>query len=405
MELILGNTLKCLRCYNWNNSSNAGVFSLNLNNNRSNSNNNVGFRDSYPKILKKNIGDNRDILSRLSQNMQFLFFFLVEKSKIRKENMKRFGNLFDSTFTIENLYEAYLSARKGKRNKRKCYEFEINLGSNLTDLYNEIHAGIYKPEPYHIFKVYEPKERTIHAPAFRDTVVQHAIYKVIYPIFNNTFINTSFACRKGYGTHKASEYAQKAIKKYSEDLYTLKLDIRKFFYSIDRNILKALLEKKIKDKRLMDIIMLFTDYEETGIPIGNLLSQLFALIYLNPLDQYIKRELKIKHYVRYVDDFILIGLTREQCLEYKEKIEIFLKENLNLTFSKVSIQKIKNGINFVGYRTWQSYKLIRKHSLYKFKKSIKKNNHQAIISLLGHAKDTRSLHYLINILKEANYVI
>jgi len=407
MELILGNTLKCLRCYNWNNSSNAGVFSLNLNNYRSNSNNNVSFRDSYPKILKKNIGNNRDVLSRLSRNLQYLFFFLVEKSKIRKENiLKRYGNLFDSTFTMENLYEAYLNARRGKRKKRACFEFETNLGANLTALYNEIHSDTYKLQPYHIFKVYEPKERMIHAPAFRDIVVQHAIYKVIYPIFNNTFISTSFACRKGFGTHKASIYTQKALRRYSEDLYTLKLDVKKFFYSIDRNILKSLLEKKIKDKKFINITMLFTDYEDaSGIPIGNLLSQIFALIYLNPIDQYIKRVLKVKDYVRYVDDFILFGLTRDKCIEYKEKIEIFLKENLHLELSKFSIQKIKRGVNFVGYRTWQNYRLIRKHSLYKFKKSLRKQKNEAIMSLLGHSKNTLSIYHLINLIKEDKYEI
>jgi len=362
----------------------------------------VSFRDSYPKILKKNIGDNRDVLSRLSRNLQFLFFFLVEKSKIRKENiLKRYGNLFDSTFTMENLYEAYLNARKGKRKKRSCFDFEINLGANLNALYKEIHSGTYKPQPYHTFKVYEPKERLIHAPAFRDIVVQHAIYKVIYPIFNNTFISTSFACRKGFGTHKASIYTQKALRRYSEDLYTLKLDVKKFFYSIDRNILKSLLEKKIKDKKFINITMLFTDYEDaSGIPIGNLLSQIFALIYLNPIDQYIKRVLKVKDYVRYVDDFILFGLTRDKCIEYKEKIEIFLKENLHLELSKFSIQKIKRGVNFVGYRTWQNYRLIRKHSLYKFKKSLRKQKNEAIMSLLGHSKNTLSIYHLINLIKE-----
>ena len=315
--------------------------------------------------------------------------------------MKRFGNLFDSTFTIENLYEAYLNARKGKRKKRSCFDFEINLGANLNTLYKEIHSGTYKPQPYHTFKVYEPKERMIHAPAFRDIVIQHAIYKIIYPIFNNTFISTSFACRKGFGTHKASIYTQKALRRYSEDLYTLKLDVKKFFYSIDRNILKSLLEKKIKDKKFINITMLFTDYEDAlGIPIGNLLSQIFALIYLNPIDQYIKRVLKAKDYVRYVDDFILFGLTRNECLEYKEKIEIFLKEKLHLELSKFSIQKIKRGVNFVGYRTWQTYRLIRKHSLYKFKKSLKKQKNEAIMSLLGHSKNTLSMNHLINLIKE-----
>jgi len=316
--------------------------------------------------------------------------------------LKRYGNLFEKAFSKENLYSAYLDARKGKRKKRACFEFEINLGANLMDLYDRIHNGSYKPDPYFQFTVYEPKERLIHAPAFRDIVVQHAIYRVIYDIFDRSFISTSFACRVGYGTHGASDYTQKTLRAFDADLYTLKLDIRKFFYSIDRMILRMLIERKIKDKQLVDVMMIFAEKAgPVGIPIGNLLSQIYALIYLNPLDHFVKRVLKIKHYVRYVDDFILIGLTREGCLKYKGIIVEFLKRNLCLGLSKSTIQKIKKGVNFVGYRTWQDKRFIRKYSLYKFKRSLKRGKQESIVSLLGHAKKTNSLPYLLRIIKEA----
>lgn len=315
--------------------------------------------------------------------------------------MKRYGNLFNDVFSMENLYLAYLDARKGKRKKKATFEFESNLGRNIQDLYERIHDGSYKPDPYFQFTVYEPKERIIHAPSFRDVVVQHAIYRKIYQIFNNTFISTSFACRVGYGTHKASEYLQHSIQRYDSELYTLKLDIRKFFYSIDRDILQDLIAKKIKDKRLLSIMMMFTEKEgDKGIPIGNLLSQIYALIYLNPLDQFVKRILKIKHYVRYVDDFILIGSTRDRCLYMKSVIIDFLWYNLKLTLSKSTIQKIKKGMNFVGYRTWKTKKFIRKYSLYKFTKSIKHSNLQSAVSILGHAKYTNSLPYMLRKLRE-----
>ena len=316
--------------------------------------------------------------------------------------MKRFGNLFEKAFSRGNLYLAYLDARKGKRKKRACFEFEINLGANLMDLYDRLHDGSYKPDPYFQFTVYEPKERLIHAPAFRDIVVQHAIYRVIYDIFDRSFISKSFACRIGYGTHRASDYTQKALRVYDKELYTLKLDIRKFFYSINRSILRILIERKIKDKRFVDVMMIFAEKEGTvGIPIGNLLSQIYALIYLNPLDHFVKRTLKIKHYVRYVDDFILIGLTREWCLKYKKVIVEFLRQNLCLNLSRSTIQKIKKGVNFVGYRTWQGKRFIRKYSLYKFKRSLKRGKQESIVSLLGHAKRTNSLPYLLKIIKEA----
>ncbi len=319
--------------------------------------------------------------------------------------MKRVGNLFDDIFSKENLYSAYLDARRGKRKKRACFQFETQLGSNLTSLYEEIHNGKYKPRPYYKFIIYEPKERVVHAPAFRDVVAQHAIYKVTYPIFNRFFINTSFACRLGYGTHRASEYTQRALRAYGKDDYFLKLDIRKFFYSIDRNILRKQIERKIKDKRLVDIMMLFAEKDgPLGIPIGNLLSQIYALIYLNPLDHFVKRVLKIKHYVRYVDDFILIGLTREECLDHKSRIVAFLKNELGLKLSRFTIQKIKHGINFVGYRTWQDRRLIRKYSLYKFRRSVKAGKQESIISLLGHAKRTNSLKYMLNIIKRLSSI-
>lgn len=314
--------------------------------------------------------------------------------------MKRCGNLFNTVFSKENLYTAYLDARKGKRKKRATFEFESNLGVNINDLYSRIHDGSYHPDPYFQFKVYEPKERTIHAPSFRDVVVQHAIYRQIYDIFDRTFVNTSFACRKGYGTHKASQYTQNAMRKYDSNLYTLKLDIRKFFYSIDRDILKSFIEKRIKDSRLVDIMMLFTQMEGTiGIPIGNLLSQIYALIYLNPLDHFIKRNMKIRHYVRYVDDFVLIGLERSAAVNARDTIIDFIRSWLHLELSRSTIQKIKKGINFVGYRTWQGKKFIRKFSLYKFFRMANQGKLQSIVSIMGHAKTTASLPYMMKRLR------
>ena len=318
-------------------------------------------------------------------------------------SMKRYGNLFAKTFSRGNLYQAYLDARRGKRKSRACFRFETNLGGELDALFWEIHAGAYRPRPYNEFWVREPKPRLIHAPHFRDRVVQHAIYRVIYDIFNRTFIATSFACRIGYGTHKASVYAQKALRLCDPDSYFLKLDIRKFFYSIDRNVLRVLIEQKIKDQRLVDSMMLFAVMDGPfGIPIGNLLSQLYALIYLNPLDHYVKRGLKVRHYVRYVDDFILFGFSRQQCFDYRKRLVEFLADNLRLELSKSTIQKVKHGVNFVGYRTWRHRRLIRKHSLYKFRRRVKTGNWRAVVSLLGHANGTASLPYMINYLKEAD---
>jgi len=314
---------------------------------------------------------------------------------------KKYGYLYEKAFTRENLYDAYLDSRKGKRSKIGTYLFEKHLAQNLDVLYEELKRDEYVPSPYREFIVYEPKQRVVQAPHFRDLVVQHAIYRVIYNIFNSAFIDTSYACRKNGGTHKASQYTQQEMRKYSGDSYFIKLDIRKFFYSIDRDVLKKLFEKKIKDKRFINLMMTFTDANTSkkGIPIGNLLSQIYSLIYLNELDHFVKHELKIKSYVRYVDDFVLIGLTLEEAKEMKEKCEKFVQDKLHLELSHWTIQKINKGINFVGYRTWKSVKFVRKHSLYKFKKSVKKQKVDAIVSIIGHAKGTKSLQYFKTILK------
>lgn len=377
---------------------------MNLNNNRTNSNNNVGGRDciSIPETTKVDTG-NRGIYCPTNSEINhgsLLSSFIENQTSLKS---KRIGYLFERTFTMENLYDAYLIARSGKRKKTATFKFEINLGAELQLLYQELHSGTYNPKPYNQFIVYEPKKRIINAPAFRDLVVQHCIYKSIYDLFDRSFIDASFACRKGGGTHKASRYTQNQMRKYSGELYYLKLDIKKYFYSINRDILRKLFEKKIKDTKFVDLMCKFAKMDtKKGIPIGNLLSQIYALIYLNPLDHFIKRELKVKSYVRYVDDFILIGLTLKEAREFKDLIKIFLKEKLNLELSRWQIQKIRKGINFVGYRTWKSIKFVRKHSMYKFKKFAKKQKINSLVSLIGHAKETATIPYFKRILEEYN---
>ena len=390
---------------NWNNTSNAGVFAMNLNNVRSNSNDNVGGRDfnSLPDTTMVDtgvIGVCCPAISEIKKDTSLSSRLNLESQGVSQKS-KRVGFLCEKAFTREALYEAYLVARKGKRKKRATLNFEKRLGAELDSLYNELQNGTYKPKSYVTFYVYEPKKREIKAPAFRDLVVQHAIYKVIYPIFDRKFIHTSYACRKGGGTHKASAYTQKEIRKYSGNDYFAKLDIKKFFYSIWRFILEKMFYKVIKDKRFVSIMMMFADLPNSlGIPIGNLLSQLYALIFLNPLDHFIKRVLKIKSYVRYVDDFVMIGLGLEKAKEFKNACEEFVIKKLGLQLSHWHIQKIKRGINYVGYRTWKRVKFVRKHSMYKFKRAIKKGKIESIISLVGHAKGTATLRYFRKLLIE-----
>jgi len=318
--------------------------------------------------------------------------------------MKRIGHLYEQAFTREALLIAFHAAARNKRGKRACFNFEKSLASNLDALHNELSNGSYKPRPYYSFMVYEPKPRRIYAPAFRDLVVQHAIYRVVAPIFECGFIDQSFACRIGYGTHKAADYAQAALQQIPRDSYTLKLDIRKFFYRIDRSILRTQIERKIKDARFVDLMTMFADHgEPEGIPIGNLLSQLYALIYLNPLDHYIKRELGIKHYCRYVDDFVLFGISRERALECQRLIIDFIRRELGLELSKSTIAPVARGINFVGYRTWASKRFIRRHSLGNYRVAMRRGEIESAASILGHARHTHSLQHMLRYSKEQHH--
>ncbi len=320
------------------------------------------------------------------------------------------GSLFERAFSPEALYQAWLDASKGKMARRATLAFSRRLGAHLQELHDEIHAGTYRPQVYVEFQVFEPKPRTIYAPAFRDLVVQHAIYRLIYPIFDAGFIDQSFACRVGKGTHRAADYAQAALRTAPAATCTLKLDIRKFFYRIDRARLRALIERRVKDTRFVDMMMQFAEYghprvEPVGIPIGNLLSQLYALIYLSPLDHFIKRELGAQHYARYVDDFVIFGWTRQRCLEALQRIQAFLQQRLGLQLSRWTLAPIARGLNFVGYRTWRSRRFIRRHTLHRATRCAAKGQLASVTSILGHARHTASWLPLVTRLKEKNHAL
>lgn len=320
---------------------------------------------------------------------------------------RKFKNLFAQCFTFENLLKAYESARKGKKSKVKVLDFSKDLYANINQLLTELNTNTYKPRPYTKFWVYEPKPREIKAPHFRDVVVQHCIYDVIYPIFDRSFIFHSYGCRKEKGNHRAVDMLQKYMRS-ENNKYFLQLDIRRYYYTINRDKLKQFLGKKIKDQRFLDLIMLFADDGEskTGVPIGNLLSQLLALIYLNELDHYVKRTLKLKYYVRYVDDFV-IGLNScEECIYYKQRIEKFLNEELDLTFSKWKITPTRKGLNFVGFRTWKEIRFVRKRSLYNFSKALKAEKLDSLNAIIGNSiRSATYRHFALRVYNEKPHLI
>ena len=304
-------------------------------------------------------------------------------------------------YDIDNLYNGYLSARKGKRNKKAIYEFENNLWQNLEHISQALKDKTYKPSKYREFTIYEPKKRVVIAPSFADSVVQHTIYTLIYPIFDRGFIDDSYGCRKGKGTHKASDRLQRSFRKSSGGDYYLQMDIEGYYYNVNHDILKDRISRKIKDNELVDVIMLFVDFiKGVGLNIGNLLSQLFGLVYLDWFDHFAKRVLKVKHYVRYVDDFVMSGLSYTRAKQLLAKSIEFFGDKLKLKLSKFRIAKIKRGCNFVGYRTWRSKKYIRKRSLHHFSKALKCLKYDVLVSLLGHAKHTSTIGYFHFKIKE-----
>lgn len=305
-------------------------------------------------------------------------------------------SLYEKIISIDNLYEAYLKSRKGKRNRNSVIFFENDLGANILELHNELKEGKYTVQPYKEFSNnHRRKPRLVIAPTFRDVVVQQAIYKIIYPIFDKKFIFDNYGCRVGKGTHRAAERAQKFLRQSMPESYTLKLDIKKFYDSIQHDNLEKLVRKVIKENKLVELIMMYSDKRfEKGMPIGNLISQLAGLIILNPFDHYIKRNLKIRKYIRYVDDMVLFDLTKEKAYQLKMHLEKWLNDNLKMKFSRYFITPVKRGINFVGYRTWKKIRLIRKHSLYNFTKALRLEKINSLTSLIGHALKTSTYtHY------------
>lgn len=270
-------------------------------------------------------------------------------------------------------------------------------------LHEELKIGSYHCGKYHRFMVNDPKPRIIHKAPVRDRLLHHAIYRKTYPLFDKTFIFDSYSCRIGKGTHKAFnrlvDFARKESKNYTRQCWALKCDIKKFFDSIDHDILLSLLSQRIKDDKLLRLINIIIDSFETekgkGIPLGNLTSQLFANVYLDPLDKFIKHQLRHKYYLRYADDFMLLSHDKNELTNRLGAIDNFLGNNLLLKLhpNKVHMRKLTWGIDFVGYVAKPYYNLPRKKTVRRIIgriKSISNYNEARLASYLGYLKHSHS---------------
>jgi retron-type reverse transcriptase len=318
--------------------------------------------------------------------------------------MKRTGNLYPHICTHAALLAAFHKAGDRKRSHRACFEFGRNLGTNLDTLERELRTGNYKPKPCNRFWVTDGrKPRLIEAPAFRDLVVQHAVYAVIAPLFERRYIDTSFACRVGRGTHQAADWLQGVIRQAPRSAWVLHVDVRKFFYSIDRDTLQALLARVIKCQDTLALLAMFAHRDSpTGVPIGNLMSQTFANIYLNSLDQFCKRTLKVPHYGRYMDDSIMLAPDRTTGAAWLAAIRTHLA-GLGLEISHYSLHPVKRGANFCGFRTWARGRFVRPHVIRAMRTDARRDRMDGVVSRLGHARRTCSFKPLLTYLKEKHH--
>lgn len=307
--------------------------------------------------------------------------------------MKTFKYLYAKITTFENLYLAYRQARKGKRGKAPVADFELNLESHLIKLQEELLSLTYKPGAYRNFTIYEPKKRLVSAAPFRDRVVHHALCRVIEPIWEARFHSHSYACRVGKGTYAAIDQAHQWVRRYS---FVFHGDIVKYFPSIDHQILMGLIEKKIRDPKVIwlaqtildngsDIQLqeqpivyfpgddLFSPLRQRGLPIGNLTSQFWANVYLNELDTFVSQELHCRAYLRYMDDFLLFSDSKVELNAWKNAIRAFLGEHLRLLMhtKKSVVIPPQTGLDFCGIVLFPEKRKLRRTSIMRFLRRFK----------------------------------
>jgi len=321
-----------------------------------------------------------------------------ERHMTPEKDRTTINEVFDSICDFEELYAAYRDARKQKRYRRDVMEYAEQLEANLITTQNELIWGTYEVGPYRPFYVTIPKLRLVMALQFRDRVVQHALYRRMNPFYDKLFIEDSYACRIGKGSHKAADRLQYWMRQVSRKpgapWYYLKLDISKYSYRVNHRTLLDILKTRITDERLLRLLEIIVNSEDTafglpagmgpeecpeelwltdvGMPIGNLTSQLFANIYLNEMDQYAKHQMRIHYYIRYMDDIIILHQDKEELANFRDEIADFLRDNLQLDLNKkTAIRPVELGVDFVGYRIYATHRKLKKSTAYRIMRRTK----------------------------------
>lgn len=314
-----------------------------------------------------------------------------------KQGMKRVSNLYEKIISLENLRKADEVAQKGKQNQYGVVLHNQNKEANILKLHEILKSKTYKTSEYQIFKVYEPKERDVFKlPYFPDRIMHHAIMLHLESLFVSVFTADTYSCIKGKGIHAASKKLKVALKDVPGTRYCLKLDIKKFYPNINHDVLKNLLRRKIKDRDLLWLLDEIIDSAD-GLPIGNYLSQYFANYFLNGFDHWIKENKKVKNYFRYADDIVILSESKVYLHSLLGEIKLYLSENLKLTVKEnYQVFPVSDrGIDFLGYRFYHEYVLLRKSIKKRFAKAVSKNKDRSVIAAYwGWAKHCNSKHLI-----------
>jgi len=308
--------------------------------------------------------------------------------------MKRFGNLFTTICSMDNLRLADMKARKQKGHQKGVKEFDRDREANLQALHQSLVDGSYRTSAYRVFPIYEPKERMIYMLPYKDRIVHHALMNILEGILVPTFTADTYSCVKGKGVHKANEGLKRALKDRPCTQYCLQLDVRKFYPTVDHEILKQILRRKIKDKQLLALLDSIIDSAE-GIPIGNYLSQYFANLYMTYFDHWLKEVKKVRYYFRYADDIVILASNKAELHQLLADIRTYLSINLKLSIKgNYQIYPVPSrGIDFVGYVNDHEHTRVRKRIKQNCARRLKKGcRKETMASYLGWFKHGNCKH-------------
>jgi len=326
-------------------------------------------------------------------------------------------NIYDNLISLENILICWYEFKKDKSKKYDVMEFERYLEDNIFELHFELKNQTYKHGAYEQFDIHDPKHRISHKALVRDRLVHHLVFKELNKIFDSSFIYHSYSSRKNKGTHLAVKNLSYALRKasnnYMKSAYVLKCDIKKFFHSVSHQKLFEIIKNRIKDDQFLwlikEIISSFSTSMESfarrervkGLPIGNLTSQIFANIYMNQFDWFIKKQLRIKHYFRYADDFVIIDLNSEYLKSLIKSIKNFLKTKLDLELHprKVEIKKFRQGIDFLGYVVLPHHRVLRTKTKRRMFKKIRIKKQELENKLITKESFDQSLQSYLGMLK------